>query len=112
MKITFPSGREIEVQHGIARKEDRRDGYMPLRFMRLAWSYTIAVAAWKAAGSPLRTQDEIDAALALCSKCPYFRGSKKPFCTICGCQLNKLRNGLANKIAMATEHCPMSPPKW
>ena len=73
-------------------------------------SYAGAVARWMAAGSPTRDQAEVDRIyLDVCLPCPQFRDGR---CAKCGCALNRDPNGLKNKIAMETEHCPLDPPKW
>lgn len=78
-----------------------------------AWNYTKAIAAWRAAGSPVRPQPEIDRIFAICEACRYFADGDKPRCKLCGCSLGKAPDGLVNKIAMdQTEHCPLDPPKW
>lgn len=111
MKITFPSGRVIDANHGLASNRQKKPGPPP-SLLRMAWRYTKAISRWRGAGAPLRAQTEIDETLAICRRCEFFVERQKPFCAICGCQLNNLRSGLANKIAMATEHCPLDPPRW
>lgn len=76
------------------------------------WHYASAVWKWKAAGSPSRSQPEIDRILAICQDCPEFIDDARPRCRLCGCSINAAPNGLVNKIAMATESCPAKPPKW
>lgn len=81
--------------------------------VRQVASYGKSVAKWELAGRPTRSQEEIERALAICKSCPLYRGNDgRPRCGLCGCSINSLRNGLKNKIAMATEHCPLDPPKW
>lgn len=77
-----------------------------------AWNYSEAVARWKLAGSPTRSQQEIDAILEICRACPFYTNNGRPRCKKCGCSVNNQPNGIANKIAMATESCPLDPPKW
>lgn len=76
------------------------------------WNYTKAVTRWKLAGSPTRDQAEIDRILSICKACPYYVEDKRPHCNLCGCSCNAQAEGLQNKIAMATESCPLDPPKW
>lgn len=71
-----------------------------------------AVARWVAAGSPGRSQQEIDEVLTICRACDKFTDEGRPRCKLCGCSVNNKPDGLRNKIAMATESCPMKPPKW
>lgn len=77
-----------------------------------AWTYASAVEKWLLAGSPTRTQAEIDRIFAICQSCPMFVAEARPRCRLCGCSLNKAPHGLMNKIAMATEGCPKLPPLW
>lgn len=77
------------------------------------WNYTKAVAGWMKAGSPTRTKSEIDRIFAICQLCPQFISDDlRPRCRVCGCSLSQAPEGLNNKIAMATESCPLDPPKW
>lgn len=83
------------------------------RTIHQIWTFTSAVAKWKSAGSPLRSQPEIDRIFAVCQACPQFiNDGSRPRCRLCGCSLNQGPNGLTNKIAMATETCPIKPSKW
>ena len=75
------------------------------------WNYAKAVAKWELAGSPERSQEEINAILEICRKCEEFN-AEKGACSKCGCNINAQRKALSNKLAMATEHCPLDPPKW
>lgn len=77
-----------------------------------AWNYSEAVTRWKLAGSPTRSQAEIDAILTICKACPFYTETDRPRCRKCGCSVNNQPNGITNKIAMATESCPLDPPKW
>lgn len=66
-----------------------------------------AHAKWIAAGCPVRSDDEIAARFAICSACEQFR--RPSLCAHCGCQLRP-SGVVANKIALATEVCPLG--KW
>lgn len=78
-----------------------------------AWNYAKAVTKWKAAGSPERSQPEIDRIMSICEACEHFRGKgTRPHCNLCGCSLSRIPDGLKSKIAMATESCPLDPPRW
>lgn len=91
----------------------RRDPGAPVGLVHQAWSYARAVAAWKLAGSPTRDAAEIDRVFAICEVCHHFApNSKRPHCKLCGCSLSRAPDGLRNKIAMATESCPLDPPQW
>jgi hypothetical protein len=64
---------------------------------------------WKDAGKPVRTDEEIFRIYhEVCKECEYFDNDK---CGICGCRL-KPKGHMLNKIAWATEKCPLDPPKW
>lgn len=77
--------------------------------LKRAGRYTAAVARWTAAGSPTRTQAEIDGLLTICQTCRQYN-AQHAACAKCGCSVNSQASGLANKLAMATEHCPLG--KW
>ena len=73
-------------------------------------AYACAVTKWIAAGRPTRSQERIDAILAAnCEPCEHFSGTA---CKLCGCRINKSPEAWRNKLAMATEACPLDPPKW
>lgn len=85
------------------------DAYRMPGTVKLATRYGKAVARWIAAGRPTRSQDEIDALLAICQTCRQYN-AEYAACAKCGCSVNSQASGLANKLAMATEHCPLG--KW
>jgi len=72
--------------------------------------YLSAVARWIAAGFPKRSDEEVDRIYAVCQQCEAFHADG--YCRKCGCCLNRSRHAMANKIRMATEHCPLPEPKW
>lgn len=81
--------------------------------LQQAWNYTAALERWTLAGRPVRSPERIAEILAICEACPMYLGdAKRPRCKLCGCSINNLPRGTQNKIAMATEHCPLDPPKW
>lgn len=74
-----------------------------------------AIKQWQEAGQPVRTAEEITKLFAICSGCPFLGKDKLrgTYCGKCGCPVNsKATCPTGNKIAMATEHCPLSPPRW
>lgn len=72
--------------------------------------YAASLARWLAAGRPVRDEAEVRRILAdCCEPCAKFRDG---VCLACGCRVNASRRGWQNKIAMATEACPLRPPKW
>lgn len=73
-------------------------------------SYAAALARWIRAGRPIRDEDEIHRILAEhCTPCDRFRDG---VCDACGCRVNASPRGWTNKIAMATESCPLPVPRW
>lgn len=76
--------------------------------------YSTAVARWEMSGRPERTKEEILHIFEnICKPCDYYvpKGEMGQ-CRKCGCALGGSGGGLTNKIAMATESCPLNPPKW
>lgn len=70
-----------------------------------ASNYAAALVKWIKAGRPARTQAEIDQLLAdHCSPCDRFRNGT---CSSCGCRVNRDTLPFKNKLAMATESCPL-----
>lgn len=62
-----------------------------------------ATAKWLAAGSPLRTREQLAECLAICGTCELYKPGLVATCGKCGCVL-------AAKARMATEVCPLG--KW
>jgi hypothetical protein len=72
--------------------------------------YAGAVARWIAAGRPTRSDEEVARIYEqICTPCRYFQVARSR-CRICGCKLGGKPGALRNKIAMATETCPLE--KW
>lgn len=61
-----------------------------------------AAARFVASGMERTTEEERDRRLAICRGCENFADGR---CRLCGCSL-------PHKVAMASEHCPLDPPKW
>lgn len=73
------------------------------------WAYVSALANWKLAGSPVRSDEETARIYhEECKPCEHFQ--KDESCGLCGCRLSPTDPAMANKIRMATEHCPIG--KW
>lgn len=67
-----------------------------------------ALARWTAAGFPVRSQAEvIEIEATHCRPCEKYVDGR---CQECGCRVSKSRWGVANKLKMATENCPLG--KW
>lgn len=66
-----------------------------------------AVRRWVASGRPTRTKEEIEKLFEEhCSKCEMY-DKEKHACKSCGCPVAVSLDPLDNKLAMATEHCPL-----
>ena len=74
----------------------------------LAYRYTRALSRWIKAGRPVRSEADIEWIYEMyCKPCEVYENGK---CDHCGCAVNLLRSATQNKIAMATEECPLG--KW
>lgn len=85
---------------------DERDSDAEPWLLIRGWNFTQALARWALAGLPRRSQAEIDARLAICQSCEFLKNDR---CVKCGCACVE-RNRLINKLALATEKCPLG--KW
>ena len=72
-------------------------------------NFSRATAKWTAAGRPTRPPSEVERIFAICKACDHYDPSTST-CDLCGCPVK--RQGLRNKIRMATEGCPDQPPRW
>lgn len=70
-------------------------------------NYSQAISRHVFSGFEKRSQEEIDRLLNVCKRCVYF---KNDTCSICGCAINRNPNAFRNKLAMASEQCPIG--KW
>lgn len=82
--------------------------------VQLGASYLSAHARWVLAGSPPpRSQERVNELLAICSTCPFlYKGNRGNYCGKCGCPISGDAKAARNKLAMATESCPLNPPRW
>ena len=72
--------------------------------------YTRAIARWIKAGRPARLREDVaQIYYENCVPCSEMDG-KTGQCRVCGCHIGLKTSPLLNKIAMATEHCPLD--KW
>jgi hypothetical protein len=69
-----------------------------------------ALEQWEAAGSPVRSQSQIDTIYTDHCKPCSFRRKEGNICLVCGCRIATYGFAIFNKIKMATEHCPKG--KW
>lgn len=83
----------------------------PGSIQEMASRYASELGAWIAAGSPKRTDVQVDELHVICSSndCGKFEDGH---CGACGCAINKSRFGWANKLRMATTRCPLPVPRW
>lgn len=80
----------------------------PPNLPKLVMTATTAYAKWVQAGRPMRTAAEVEKIHAICQACPLFKGDH---CGLCLCPVSG-EVSIRNKAALATEHCPLSEPKW
>ena len=78
--------------------------------IQLAYRYTRALSRWIKAGRPLRSEKEIEAIFEMCCRLCEAYDTESSSCRHCGCRVNLNRSAPLNKIAMATENCPLE--KW
>lgn len=70
-------------------------------------NYFGAVRRWVANGKPSRSEEEIKELFeANCQGCERY-DEKRHACKNCGCAVSTDASPLANKLAMASEHCPL-----
>ncbi len=70
-------------------------------------NYFGAVRRWVASGRPTRSEKEIEQLFnEHCKGCDRYDPVKHA-CKSCGCQVSVDSSPLSNKLAMATEHCPI-----
>jgi len=79
-------------------------------FFHLAYRYTRALSRWIKAGRPVRSNVEIKKIFELfCEPCADY-DAPMTACRHCGCRVSPDKSATQNKIAMATEECPLG--KW
>ena len=72
--------------------------------------YTRALSRWIKAGRPVRAEEEVRGLFeGFCVVCEEYEVGGST-CGHCGCRVNTLVMAPLNKVAMATEHCPLE--KW
>ena len=83
-----------------------RDNYQRRKagtFVGQVKQVTASTATWIAAGSPMRTTEELGECFDICRDCEHYQPSPIAKCGKCGCFLSA-------KARMATEACPLG--KW
>lgn len=74
-----------------------------------------SLARWTAAGFPTRSAERQAEILTICRACPWLLDQDQPTqrCGKCGCPIHGPDGTLQpSKIAMGTESCPDTPPRW
>ena len=111
-KRLFPATAKLPLLCGCGHRHfDQSELQMvdaPPALPKMALEATTAYTRWLRAGRPMRDAAEVERIHAICQPCPLFKGDH---CGLCGCALSR-EVSVYNKIAMATEHCPLSEPKW
>lgn len=79
-----------------------------ITMLEKAWSFTKSVVKHVADGLRKCTKEELESRLAVCKTCDQFTGSG---CKVCGCNCTGTYEFM-NKLAWASESCPLDPPKW
>jgi hypothetical protein len=87
----------------------KNEGQNPPNLITRLTSWQRATQRWIDAGSPVRSEDEVQRILRICQSCPFYNKRKKR-CQVCGCNVNGGKFAILNKIRMATENCPKH--KW
>lgn len=75
--------------------------------------FFIERAKWKKAGSPRRTNKEINILFDICKSCDEYKKKNdiEGKCGLCGCRLTNVKS-YWNKLTWATTRCPLDEPKW
>ena len=79
-------------------------------FFNRTYRYARALTRWIKAGRPIRDNAEIERIFETCCKPCEAYDTKSSSCCCCGCRVNRATAAALNKIAMATEECPLD--KW
>jgi len=70
-------------------------------------NYSRAIRGWFLSGQPNRTPEEIKELFEMhCNVCDRY-DREAHACKNCGCSVSESAEPLDNKLAMATEHCPL-----
>lgn len=100
----------IHMGEGISDEEIEREVPELDKNMIALWKrYKESTKIWESAGKPLRSDEDI--ARIYDEHCQPCEHRQKSRCGICGCFLKRVGTKL-NKIARATDRCPLEPPKW
>jgi hypothetical protein len=98
----------------VTKSDPSRRPIRPSHFRRIT-SFATSVSRWVAAGRPIRSEQRVAEIFTQhCRPCQHFkpgRSDAEGKCGLCGCRLRS-EAGVMNKIKMATEGCPKTPPAW
>lgn len=82
---------------------------------KLGWTagdakkWAAALLRWRAAGYPVRTDEEVEYIVWICEDCGDYKADEKR-CKICRCGVSTGGLAIFNKARLATERCPKD--KW
>lgn len=88
-------------------KANEDENYKTPNFFEKVMNYGEAIKKHVFSGMKTRSQEEINRIFKICEKCEFFQNNS---CRICGCAISNNPNAFRNKVAMASEHCPIG--KW
>lgn len=75
-------------------------------------TWRASIKRWDAAGKPTRSDAEVERIMSeCCGPCEHYN-ERWSQCKLCGCFCRKQGQAKFNKPKMATEKCPLDPPKW
>jgi len=99
----FPLAKE---GHVAIRLKVFRDGTQMPPILILGWNFAGAMVRWAGSGFKRCPKKQISERLAICQSCPHLVDNH---CQLCGCACIET-NQLMNKLALASEACPLG--KW
>lgn len=75
-------------------------------------SWRASIKRWEEEGKPVRSDEEVERIMReCCEPCEHYNPTWSQ-CKLCGCFCRKRGQAKFNKPKMATEQCPLEPPKW
>lgn len=97
----------LPVDQEICNRCDEDTREHEAKFGEKVKNYYGAIRRWMANGRPTRSEEEIEQLFEEhCKGCERY-DSVKHACKNCGCTVSTDSSPLANKLAMASEHCPL-----